>query len=98
MAQCHIGEEEVQHKVAHYWESGTGWKWELLQGKLSFESMVKLAPVVLQDDARSVDKAEWSAGGGGRFTVKRAYKLARGQFAGHIWEGWCLIWGLKVQE
>lgn len=74
--------EELQRKVEYYWEKGTGWRWKLLQNKLSFENMVKLASVVLQDEEDYADKVEWMLEGRGQFTVKDTYKLARGHVDG----------------
>lgn len=98
MVQRHLGEEEIECKVVHYWEIGTGWKWELPQDKLSFENMVKLASVILQEDGSRVDRVEWSLGGRWLFTVKTSYKLVRGHSAGQVWEGWSSIRRLKMQK
>lgn len=84
--------------MAHYWERGVGWRWKLLQDMLSFEHMVKLASLALQEDGSCADKAKWSLGNRGLFTVKDAYRLARGLSEGQVWGGWSSIWKLKVQE
>lgn len=56
----HLGVEELECKVVHYWESEIGWKWELLQDKISFVSLVRFASVVLGEDDSRADRAEWA--------------------------------------
>lgn len=96
LVQCQVGEEELERKVAQYREKGAGWRWELLQDKLSFKNMFKLASLVLQDDGSCADRVKWSLGGCSLFTVKDAYRLARGHSEGQVWGGWSLIWKLRV--
>lgn len=58
MLQSLVGTEHLQFKVAQYLDVESGWKWEMLNNKLTFANWEKLAPVALKQDEISVDKVE----------------------------------------
>lgn len=83
-------------KVAHYWEHRYGCKWDMLSQKITSTSLVKLSSIALRPEHAVLDRGGWMEGKGGNFTVKLAYKLSKGWVKENSWEGWKMVWRIKV--
>lgn len=59
--------------------------------------MVLLAANTISSDPLDSDKFVWAIGRGGHFRVRDAYRLSRCFSDQAVWEGWRLMWKMKVQ-
>lgn len=92
-------EEELRGvKVAEYWVNGSGWKWELLQQHLMMTDLVKLASTSLSSDPDDCGEVGWMEPRSGKFSVKNAYTLANEWTEIDNWEGWKILWRMKIQH
>lgn len=65
---------------------------------MSLTSMVMLAAAALSSDPIDPDKFIWAHGKEGKFRVRDTYCLSRGLTVQVGWEGWRLLWKVKVQD
>lgn len=59
---------------------------------------IKLLASTRSSEATDSDSFVWAHGKGGKFTVKAVYCLSRGWTEEVGWEGWRLLWRVKVHE
>lgn len=98
LLHAQVEEEDMEMKVGQFWESNAGWKWELTNHRLPLMIMVELAEFTLRPETTTLDSFAWALGRGGKFTMKDAYVLSTGWSEEPVWEGWRLLWKIKVQE
>lgn len=60
--------------------------------------MVKLAGTFLSSDQQRQDEVEWRRKSSSSFNVKATYELANKWNDEEVWEGWRLMWKLKLQQ
>lgn len=88
--------EDLQLSVAAYWGAGQGWLWREVGDLLSASNFLKLSAVVLTDRMQR-DQLHW-LDLNGRFSVRSAYMLTVRSSQEGTWNGWMLIWRLRVQQ
>lgn len=93
-----VNEEEIQHKVADYWDEGGGWNWLKIGNIISYSSLVILASVVIRPETDVADEVGWLSSGQINFTVKKTYELARPRTDDSHWVGWKLLWKMDVSQ
>lgn len=93
-----LSEQETQAMVWEYWVSGSGWNWSCLSNLLPHLVLLKLASISINPLSFEGDKLNMLTHNGGAFTVKSTYELEVGGVAEGRWEGWKLIWSLRVQQ
>ena len=61
--------------VHEYWDHNSGWKWNLLEGKLPAHELIQLNAVLARKDNDEADGTSWGLSSNGSFTVKAVYSL-----------------------
>lgn len=95
--QHQLGEKELELKIEHFWDHSTGWRWEQVGQGIPMTSMVEPAGTTVSSDPLDLDEFGWGPSRG-RFRVRDAYRLSRGHTDQAVWEGWAMLWKMKVQE
>lgn len=75
-----------------------GWDWSEPQHHLSMTDMVKLASISLSSDQQCWDEAGWMTRDSTIFSVKSASKIANKWASKSPWEGWRVIWRMKIHQ
>lgn len=68
-----ITDAERELTVRDLWNPEFGWKWELINARLSSSCCLRLASVTLQDDWGKDDQVKWMCGSSGAFTTSSAH-------------------------
>lgn len=93
-----IGEKDQQAAVRSFWEDYRGWKGHKFSGSLPAMMLLKLATIHLDTTTHASDEVSWLDWEGGMFTVKSTHELGTGKKTMPVWEGWKLVWRLKIQQ
>lgn len=92
-----VGIGIAQTPVHAYWEIGRMWRWQELSPLMTAENLLQLSALVLDTQSVQRDKNalvvhRWSVYSPGRIS------LAMDRTSEDQWDGWLLIWKLRVQQ
>lgn len=75
-----------------------GWKWEKFAEYLPARVLQQIDSYELTDDEEAIDKVFWCGSNSGKFTIKSALKIIRGELDMGATEHWKFMWKIPIPQ